>query len=192
MEPRGPGKPASQRRARSWDRAQKPRKDPASPEGQYLSLPATPPRPPAGRARPGSQHPEGPGSTEAPGAEALTPEAAREALLCEQRPPRDRKDRGRGQQGWLKAVLSFFQRPSPEEAKAKAAPRRKADRRARRKHSHGKHGDGDSPGGPGPEAGGREAAAAWRPQEAHRGPGPGGEQTCRFCGRPLPTQGWAP
>ncbi|XP_036270950.1 protein BNIP5 [Pipistrellus kuhlii] len=177
MEPRGPGKPVSQRRARSWDRGQKPRKDPASPEGQCLALPATPPRPaPAGRARPGGRHPEGTGSEEAPGVEALTPEAeaAREALLCEQRPPRDKKDKGRGQQGWLKTVLSFFQRPSPEEAKAKAAPRKKADRRARRKHSHGKHGDEDSPGAPGPEAGGREAAAAWHPQEAHRGPGPRG------------------
>ncbi|CAK6447058.1 unnamed protein product [Pipistrellus nathusii] len=174
MEPRDPGKPGSQRRARSWDRAQKPRKDPASPEGQYLCLPATPPRPaPTGRARPGDRHPDGPGSAEAPGAEALTPAAAREALLGEQRPPRDRKDKGRGQQGWLKTVLSVFQRPGPEEAQAKAAPRKKADRRARRKHSHGKH---DSPGGPGPEAGGQEAAAAWRPQEAHRGPGPrGGE-----------------
>ncbi|XP_054578376.1 protein BNIP5 [Eptesicus fuscus] len=196
--PRGPGKPLSQRRARSWDRSQRPRKDPESREGQYLSLPATPPRPaPAGRARDGSRHLNSPGSPEAPGAEALGLEAAREALPGEQRPPRDKKDKAqsRGQQGWLKTVLNFFLRTSPEEAKAKAgrrarakeglpppaetpepAPRRKAhDRKAgRKKHGHRKHGDGDTPGAPGQDAGGREAAAAWRSREADLGPAPGG------------------
>lgn len=194
--PRGPGKPLSQRRARSWDRSQKPRKDPESREGQYLSLPATPPRQaPAGRARDGSRHLNSPGSPEAPGAEALGLEAAREALPGEQRPPRDKKDKAqsRGQQGWLKTVLNFFLRPGPEEAKDKAgrrarakeglpppaepsepAPRKRAhDRKAgRKKHGHRKHGDGDT--------GGREAAAAWRSREADLGPARGGEQTCPF------------
>lgn len=200
--PQGPRKPVSQRRARSWDRAQKPRKDPESREGQYLSLPATPPRrAPAGRALDGSRHLGGPGSPEAPGPEALSLEAARELLTSEQRPPRDKKDKAqsRSQQGWLKTVLNFFLRTGPEEAKDKAArrarakeglpppteasePRKKAhDKKAgRKKHGHRRHGDGDAKGPPGQEAGGQDTAAAWRSQEAHLGPGPRGEQTYPF------------
>ncbi|XP_059557839.1 protein BNIP5 isoform X1 [Myotis daubentonii] len=194
--PQGPRKPLSQRRARSWDRSQKPRKDPESREGQYLSLPATPPRrAPAGRARDGSRHLGGPGSPEAPGPEALSLETAREWLTSEQRPPRDRKDKaqGRSQQGWLKTMLNFFLRTGPEEARDKAArrarakeglpppadasePRKKAhDKKAgRKKHGHRKHGDGDANGPPGQEAGGQDTAAAWRSQEASLGPGPRG------------------
>ncbi|XP_015416330.1 PREDICTED: uncharacterized protein C6orf222 homolog [Myotis davidii] len=194
--PQGPRKPVSQRRARSWDRSQKPRKDPESREGQYLSLPATPPRrAPAGRARDGSRHLGGLGSPEAPGPEALSLEAARELLTSEQRPPRDKKDKAqsRNQQGWLKTVLNFFLRTGPEEAKDKAArrarakeglpppaeasePRKKAhDKKAgRKKHGHRRHGDGDAKGPPGQEAGGQDIAAAWRSQEAHLGPGPRG------------------
>ncbi|XP_070275233.1 LOW QUALITY PROTEIN: protein BNIP5 [Myotis yumanensis] len=174
--PRGQRKPLSQRRARSWDRSQKPRKDLESREGQYLSQPATPPRPaPAGRARDGSRHLSGPGSREAPGPEALSLEAARELLTSEQRPPQDKKDKAqsRSQQGLLKTVLNFFLRTGPEEAKDKAArrarakeglpppaetsePRKKAhDKKAgRKKHGHRKHGDGDARGAPGQEAGG--------------------------------------
>lgn len=202
--PRGPGKPLSQRRSQSWDRSQKPRKDPESREGQYLSLPATPPRrSSAGRALDGSQHLNSPGFPEAPDEEALSLEAAREFLPSEQRPPRDKKDKAqsRSQQGWLKTVLNFFLRTGPEEAKDRAgrrarakegllppsetsepAPRKKAhDKKAgRKKHGHRKHGDGDAKGAPGQEAGGQEAAAAWRSQEADLGPGPRGEQTCPF------------
>lgn len=200
--PQGPRKPLSQRRARSWDRSQKPRKDPESWEGQYLSLPATPPRrAPAGRPRDSSWHLNGPGSREAPGPEALSPEAAREFLPSEQRPLRDKKDKAqsRSQQGWLKTMLNFFLRTGPEEAKDKAArrarakeglaslsgtsepaPRKKAhDKKAgHKKHGHKKHGhgDGDARGAPGQEAGGREAAAAWRSQEADPGPGPRGAE----------------
>uniref|UniRef100_G1NU99 BCL2 interacting protein 5 n=1 Tax=Myotis lucifugus TaxID=59463 RepID=G1NU99_MYOLU len=167
--PRGPKKPLSQRRARSWDRSQKPRKDLESREGQYLSLPATPPRPaPAGRAHDGSRHLSGPGSQE-----ALSLEAARELLTSEQRPPRDKKDTEEAKDKAARRARAKEGLPPPAET---SEPRKKAhDKKAgRKKHGHRKHGDGDARGAPGQEAGGRDTAAAWRSQEADPGPGPRG------------------
>lgn len=130
--PRGLKKPLSQRRARSLDRVQDPRKDSESRDCQSLSLPATLSK----RVRPwmasdGSRCPESPAQSEeaqgTPGT-ALSLEQTTEFLPREQRPPQDtKKDKAqkRAQQGWLKSVLNFFLRTGAEEAKEKASRRAK-------------------------------------------------------------------
>lgn len=132
--PQGPRKPLSQRRARSLDRVQNPKKNSELWDCQCLSLPTTPsrrvlPR----RASDGSRPPESPEqSAEAQGTmgAALSLEETRECLPSEQRPPQDtKKDKAQrwAQQGWLKGVLNFFLRTGTEEAKEKA------DKRAKRR-----------------------------------------------------------
>ncbi|XP_016079155.1 PREDICTED: uncharacterized protein C6orf222 homolog [Miniopterus natalensis] len=129
--PRGPRKPLSQRRARSLDRSQDPRKNSESWEGQCLSLPATPSRQaPPRRASDRSGRPKSPVSPEAPGTVGIapSPEGTRELLHSEQRPLRDtKKDKAqsRTQQGWLKTALNFFLRTGPEETRDKASRRAK-------------------------------------------------------------------
>lgn len=130
--PRGPKKALSQRRARSLDRVQNPRKDSESRECQSLSLPASLSRRVCPRmASDGSRRPESPAqSEEAQGTlgTVLSLEQTTDFLPSEQRPPQDtKKDKAqkRAQQGWLKNVLNFFLRTGPEEAKEKASKRAK-------------------------------------------------------------------
>lgn len=199
--PLGPKKPPLQRRARSLDRSQNPRKNSELWDDQRLSLPATHPRQaPPGRASDGSRCLKSPGSSEAPGTAgaALRPKGTRELLPDEQRPLQDTqkdKTQSRAQQGWLKAVLNFFLRTGPEDTKEKArrarekeglpepadtsewpgqpAPRKKAhDRKAgRKKHGHRKHADEEARGAQGQEAAPPRTAAAPRSEEADLGPG---------------------
>ncbi|XP_066092842.1 protein BNIP5 isoform X2 [Saccopteryx bilineata] len=131
--PRRTGQPLSQRRARSLDRLQNPRKVSESWDSQSLSLPANPSSrgPPERTSHEGRKRPQSPGPPEAPGSTGTALlEGTREFVPCEQRPPQDtKKDKAQGwaQQGWLKTALNFLLRMGPEE------PREKAGRRARGK-----------------------------------------------------------
>lgn len=130
--PQGPRKPLSQRRARSLDRVQNPKKNSESWDCQCLFLPTTPsrgvlPR----RASEGSRPPESlEQSAEAQGTmgAALSLVEIRQCLPREQRPPQDiKKDKAqrRAHPGWLKSILNFFLRTSTEETKEKAGKRTK-------------------------------------------------------------------
>lgn len=129
--PQGPRKPLSQRRARSLDRAQNPKKNSESWDCRCLSLPTTPsrrvlPR----RASDGSRPLESPEqSSEVQGimGSALSLEKTRECLPSDQRPPQDtKKDKAQrwAQPGWLKILLNFL-RIGTEETKEKAGKRAK-------------------------------------------------------------------
>ncbi|XP_069344092.1 protein BNIP5 [Eulemur rufifrons] len=120
--PRRPRKPAADRRTKSLDRPQAPRKDSEARDRQRHSPPAVSsrkaPRQPAGD---GARRPESlalSAEAQGTGAAALTLEEASEFLSPQQRPPQDtKKDKGqrRAQQGWLKTVLNFLLGTGPEE-----------------------------------------------------------------------------
>ncbi|XP_016008101.2 protein BNIP5 [Rousettus aegyptiacus] len=130
--PQGPRKPLSQRRARSLDKVQNPKKNSESWDCQCLFLPTTPSRQVLPRrASEGSRPPESlEQSAEAQGTmgAALSLVEIRQCLPREQRPPQDiKKDKAqrRAHPGWLKSILNFFLRTSTEETKEKAGKRTK-------------------------------------------------------------------
>ncbi|ELK16581.1 hypothetical protein PAL_GLEAN10007044 [Pteropus alecto] len=129
--PQGPRKPLSQRRTRSLDRAQNPKKNSESWDCRCLSLPTTPsrrvlPRRASDGSRPLESSEQ---SSEVQGTmgSALSLEKTRECLPSEQRPPQDtKKDKAQrwAQPGWLKVLLNFL-RIGTEETKEKAGKRAK-------------------------------------------------------------------
>ncbi|KAM8779295.1 protein BNIP5 isoform 2-T2 [Rhynchonycteris naso] len=127
--PRGPRQPLTQRRARSLDRLQSPRKVSEPWDSQCLSLPANPSSrgPPERTSHEGRRRPKSPGPSEALGTTGTALlEGTREFLTGEQRPPQDtKKDKAQGwaQQGWLKTALNFLLRLGPEEPHEKASKR---------------------------------------------------------------------
>uniref|UniRef100_H0XN27 BCL2 interacting protein 5 n=1 Tax=Otolemur garnettii TaxID=30611 RepID=H0XN27_OTOGA len=197
--PRCLRKPVANRRTKSLDRLQAPRKDSESRDGQCLSVAtASSRKTPRRTASDGARR-----STEAQGpvAAALTLEETREFLSNEQSPPQDTKDKA--QQGWLKKMLNFFLRTGPEEPREKASRQTKGkegpvhltesprepdlkkkahDKKAsRKKHGHKKH-VAEEPKGAhdedarGPEAGLSKTAAALHSEEVDLGPARGGRE----------------
>ncbi|XP_053459669.1 protein BNIP5 isoform X2 [Nycticebus coucang] len=192
--PRHPRKPVANRRTKSLDRLQAPRKDSESWDCQCLSVAtASSRKTPRRRASDGARR-----SAEAqgPASAVLTPEETREFLSSEQSPPQDTK-KDKAQQGWLKRMLTFFLRTGPEEPREKASRQTKGkegplhppesprepdlkkrahDKKAgRKKHGHKKYMAEEPKGAPdedaeGPEAGLSKTAAALHSEEVDLGP----------------------
>ncbi|XP_006882234.1 PREDICTED: uncharacterized protein C6orf222 homolog [Elephantulus edwardii] len=125
---RGPRKTLLDRRAESLDRSQGPRKNLESRDSLHPSLHTAPCKRVLRRtASDGSRCSESPAQTvEAQDTKiaALSPEETSEFILSEQRLPQDiKKDKTqrRTQSGWLKTLVNFFLRISPEEPKEKAS-----------------------------------------------------------------------
>ncbi|KAM6185096.1 protein BNIP5 [Rhynchocyon petersi] len=120
------------RRAKSLDRSQGPRKNLGSQDSQRFSLQTTPSKKmlhqmASNEAR-CSESPAQPVEAQDTMDDALSPEEI-EFFPCEQRVPQDtKKDKAnrRAQSGWLKTLLNFLLRTNPEEPKEKASRKSKA------------------------------------------------------------------